>query len=138
MRIIKAAILALGILGIVNFPADAQDDAGAEYTLSIEEYLNNALPPQEGRSINYSTVTGILAVTDTPSNQRLIQKLVKQFDIGPRQVLIEAKFVEIEFEDLDELGIEWFLKERGDININSSANTNYQHIKWDDSTSDTF
>ncbi len=138
MRMIKTAIFVAGILGIAGFSACAADDVNPEYSISIEDYLNSALPAQDGRSINYNGATGILTITDTPSNQRLIQKLIEQFDIGPRQVMIEAKFVEIEFDDLDELGVEWFLKERGDVNINSDANTAYQHIKWDDSTTDTF
>ncbi len=150
MRIMGAIIFAVGIMTATNLLVSAQE-ASPEYSLSIEEYLNDALPPQEGRSINYSDATGILTVTDTPSNQRLIQKLVRQFDIGPKQIMIEAKFVEIEFEDLDELGIEWFLYERGDINIGSVDTTlsqnnqripqnmpDYRNIIWDDTTTDTF
>lgn len=123
---------------------------GFEYSLSIEEYLDNALPPQEGRMINYNDVTGILTVTDTPTNHRLIRRLVEQFDVGPKQVMIEAKFVEIEFTDLDELGIEWYFKNsEGDITINEDddaltfsgrnlANPDYQGVQWDTSTSDAF
>lgn len=137
-RIARVMVFIVCVLGVVDFLARAQDGANEEYTLSIEEYLNNALSPQEGRVINYNGVTGILTVTDTPPNQRLIQRLIKQFDIGPKQVMIEAKFVEIQFNDLDELGIEWFLYERGDVNIGSSANTSYRHIRWDNTTTDTF
>ncbi len=137
MRGIKTAIFLISFLVTVPFWAFGQGDS-PEYQLSIEEYLNNALPPQEGRIINFNDITGILTVTDTPSNQRLITKLIEQFDIGPKQILIEARFVEIEFRDLDELGIEWFLYERGDVNINSSASTPYRNIRWDDTTTDTF
>ena len=125
------------IFGVVIFVLPsvyAQEDYA--YTLSVEEYLNNALPAQEGRNINYDEVTGILTVTDTPSNQRLISRLIKQFDIGPRQVLIEAKFVEIEFEELDELGIEWYWYKHGDIEIGDVSTTSYiEHgesiVGWD-------
>ena len=138
MRVIKTAILFTVLMLMVSFGAIGQDEA-PEFQLSIEEYLNNALPPQEGRIINFNDITGILTVTDTPSNQQLIQKLITQFDIGPKQILIEARFVEIEFEDLDELGIEWFLYEHGDVNINpGGVNTAYQNIRWDDSGTDTF
>ncbi|MBU4488446.1 MAG: hypothetical protein KKI13_05210, partial [Candidatus Omnitrophica bacterium] len=127
MRVIKTVILLIISVIVLPFWALGQS-AAPEFQLSIEEYLNNALPPQEGRIINFSDITGILTVTDTPSNQQLIQKLVTQFDIGPKQILIEARFVEIEFEDLDELGIEWFLYEAGDVNINSGgANAQYQN-----------
>ncbi|MFH0839670.1 MAG: hypothetical protein V1883_01470 [Candidatus Omnitrophota bacterium] len=138
MRVIKTAILLIALVIALPFWALSQSDA-PEFQLSIEEYLNNALPPQEGRIVNFNDITGILTVTDTPSNQQLIQKLVTQFDIGPKQILIEARFVEIEFEDLDELGIEWFLYEAGDVNINpGGANTQYQNIRWDNSGTDTF
>lgn len=140
-----------------SLPLFAQEEY--EYTLSIEEYLNNALPPREGRRINYNEVTGILTVTDTPSNHRLIRRLVKQFDVGPRQVLIEAKFVEIEFTDLDELGIEWYWHKKGDPTLGEPAsdtlsplpdiggedrpegvnkNPSHRGVQWDTSTSDTF
>jgi len=113
-----------------------------EYSLSIEEYLKNALPPQEGRVITFNEVTGVLTVTDTPSNHKLVRKLIKQFDVGPKQVMIEAKFVEIAFEDLDELGIEWYWHKRGNVKvgetststiINETVNVNptYQGVQWD-------
>ncbi len=134
----------------------AQDDIRPEYTLSVEEYLNSALPPQDGRNITYNDITGILTVTDTPSNQRLIRKLIEQFDVGPRQVMIEAKFVEIEFDDLDELGIEWYWYKHGDITLgNVTADTalntpqiddphdyifsdDYKGVQWDNDESNTF
>ena len=84
----------------------AQDNV--EVGMTIKDYLESALPLQEGRTINYNELTGILTVTDTPTNHRLIRELVKQFDIGPKQILIEAKFVEISFTDLNEFGIEWY------------------------------
>ncbi len=143
--------VALSLAHIV--PAAAQDDF--TYSLSVEEYLNNALPPQEGRSINFNEATGILTVTDTPTNQKLIRRLVQQFDIGPQQVMIEARFVEISFTDLDELGIEWYWRKEGDIEFNRSTtgsaisvtdrvtgavresdyvfNPDYEGVRWDSS-----
>ncbi|MBL7071188.1 MAG: type II secretion system protein GspD [Candidatus Omnitrophica bacterium] len=125
---LKCLFLFVTIFALIIFSASsarAQGEADPEYTLSVEEYLNSALPPQEGRSITFNEVTGILTVTDTPSNQRLIRKLIKQFDVGPRQVMIEAKFVEIEFEDLDEMGIEWYWYKHGDITLGDASTTTY-------------
>ncbi|MCK4816446.1 hypothetical protein KA005_11820, partial [bacterium] len=132
---------------VIVYSASAWGQGEFEYTLSIEEYLDNALPPQEGRMINYNEVTGILTVTDTPSNQRLIRRLASQFDVGPKQIMIEAKFVEIEFKDLDELGIEWYWRKHGDIDIGETSASrylgvgttpSYQGVQWDDSTASTF
>jgi len=153
--------LCLFIITILMFSCDvhtaaAQHEADPEYALSIEEYLNNALPPQEGRNITFNDITGILTVTDTPSNQRLIRKLIQQFDVGPRQVMIEAKFVEIEFENLDELGIEWYWYKHGDITLGDASATtaldtpqvgdphdfifsdDYKGVQWDDDETSTF
>jgi len=130
----------------------AQDDA-LTYGLSIDEYLEQALPPQEGRHIGFDEMSGLLTVTDTSSNQRLIRQLIKQFDVGPKQILIEAKFVEIEFADLNELGIEWHWYEKGetgsnakhlqfgvnpDFNADPAGTGDYYGIQWDDSATDDF
>lgn len=135
--LIRILSFTFAVLAAVCSFSHAQD-ANPEYSLSIEDYLNNALPPQEGRIINFSDITGILTITDTPSNQRLITKLVKQFDVGPKQILIEARFVEIQFEDLDELGIEWYWYKHGDFDFNSSTIKDYQNIRWDNTATDTF
>ncbi len=161
MRLHSRFIVSVIVLLISCALACAQDEIEYTYSLSIEDYLDNALPPQDGRMVNFNEVTGILTVTDTPSNHRLIKRLVKQFDVGPRQVLIEAKFVEISFDDLDELGIEWYFRRHGNVNINEDTGTqwslpqeiesgiaagdlrraapilgpNWQGIQWDDSAS---
>ena len=148
MGLKKTGLLTLAALFVFATGAFAQNDV--EYSLSIEEYLDSALPPREGRIINYNDLTGILTITDTPSNHRLIRKLIEQFDVGPKQILIEAKFVEISFEDLDELGIEWYWHKHGDITLGETsssyiadtgtyaANPDYQGIQWDNATTDTF
>ena len=116
-------IAAVAALLCVAVMSSAQDETDFEYALSIEEYLKNALPAQEGRKITFNDITGILTVTDTPSNQRLIRALIQQFDVGPRQVMIEARFVEIEFEDMDELGIEWYWYKHGDMTLGDVSST---------------
>jgi type II secretory pathway component GspD/PulD (secretin) len=52
-------------------------------------------------------ITGLLTITDTPKNHELARKLIKEWDIGPKEVQIEAKFIEITFTDLDEMGLDW-------------------------------
>lgn len=160
LHIIKV-LLVVFVMGL-PLSTYAQDELELDYNLSIEEYLSNALPPQDGRMLNFNEVTGILTVTDTPSNQRLIYNLIKQFDVGPKQIVIEAKFVEIEFTDLDELGIEWYFSKSdlfGDSTTWSSGsptagsfinertadagtgfwlNPDYQGVQWDLTDTDTF
>ncbi|MEA3305735.1 MAG: hypothetical protein U9R52_02860, partial [Candidatus Omnitrophota bacterium] len=125
-------LISVSIALTMNAPAQGGVEAGIA-GMTIKDYLENALPLQDGRTINYNELTGILTVTDTPSNHRLIRELVKQFDIGPKQVLIEAKFVEISFTDLNEFGIEWYwYRQSGDMGAGFStpASTSYG-IHWD-------
>jgi general secretion pathway protein D len=75
--------------------------------LAIDEFLRQALPEHPDRIITLDPATGILTVTDTKANHRIIRQLLKRLDVGPRQVMIEAKFVEVAVKDLYELGIEW-------------------------------
>jgi len=81
--------------------------SSAQEGSTVKEYLERVLPPQEGRKIALDPRTGILTITDTPSNHKLIEKLLKDWDVAPRQVMIQARFIEVEEGALDELGIEW-------------------------------
>ena len=96
--------LILHIILIVPLHAQEESDV-TKYT--VKEYLETNLPPQEGRKIVLDEITGLLTITDTPTNQELALKLIREWDVGPKQIQIEAKFIEITFTDLDELGIEW-------------------------------
>jgi len=82
-------------------------DAGIVCSEGITKYLQDSLPMQSGRRMIFDEATGLLLVTDTPTNHRIIKKLIKIWDVAPRQVTIEARFVEIMRGDLTELGIEW-------------------------------
>jgi len=83
----------------VSSPAEAS---------TIQEYLQQALPDNPERKIVLDEVTGVLTVTDTPSNQALARDLIMLWDTGPSQVKIQARFVEIEMTDIEELGVEWW------------------------------
>ena len=99
------------------FAADEAAAAGAESTTatststsdtaSIEQYLEQALPENPGRKVVYDELTGVLTITDTPTNQQMAKELVKLWDIGPTQVRIQARFVEVQVTNLQELGVEW-------------------------------
>ncbi|MFA5093980.1 MAG: hypothetical protein WC512_01895 [Candidatus Omnitrophota bacterium] len=52
-------------------------------------------------------ITGVLTITDTPTNQTLARDLIELWDTGPSQVKIQARFVEIDVTDIEELGVEW-------------------------------
>jgi general secretion pathway protein D len=96
----------LQIVFILSIYAQDEEDV-TKYT--IKEYLEANLPPQEGRKIVLDEITGLLTITDTPTNQELALKLIREWDVGPKQIQIEAKFIEITFTDLNEMGVDWQL-----------------------------
>ncbi|MGE4357608.1 MAG: secretin N-terminal domain-containing protein [Candidatus Omnitrophota bacterium] len=55
-----------------------------------------------------------MVVIDTSANLDKIEELVKQVDVKPRQVNIEAKILDVSLTDTETLGIEWtWVKPRG-------------------------
>lgn len=120
-----------------------------ETKLTIKDYIERALPPQEGRKVVYNEQAKLLTITDTKSNHRIIKQLIEQFEVGPRQVMIEARFVEVDITDLSELGIEWFARVPGggtgtkafsdwSVNPELDGSTTGTGIQWDDSVDVTF
>ncbi len=77
------------------------------YPEGITQYLQESLPSQKGRKMVFDEATGFLLITDIPTNHRLIKNLIKTWDVPPRQITIEARFVEVKRGDLTELGIQW-------------------------------
>ncbi|MEP6809782.1 MAG: Amuc_1098 family type IV pilus outer membrane protein [Chthoniobacterales bacterium] len=72
-----------------------------------------AFPP--GASANFLPQSSRLIVRNTQDNLDLVDALVEQASVsGPKQVEIEAKFVEITQNNLKELGFDWLL---GQFNI---------------------
>ncbi|MFA6816975.1 MAG: hypothetical protein WCS73_11840, partial [Lentisphaeria bacterium] len=49
----------------------------------------------------------IVMVRNTRENIRLAEKIIREFDRPPYQVIIEARFIEISQSDLQDLGVNW-------------------------------
>lgn len=103
---------------------DTQETTGGRLLVNREgakEFLENqgvsfTVP---GSSANFLPQTSRLIVRNTADNLELVDAIVEQANIsGPRQVEIEAKFVEITQNNLKELGFDWLL---GPFNLNSSG-----------------
>ncbi len=60
-----------------------------------------------GSSIIYNERTSMLIVKNTPENIENLERVLPAFVDIPKQIEIEAKFVEISQTDLDELGFNW-------------------------------
>lgn len=82
-----------------------------------------------GSRIAYNERAGKLVVTNTPRNLRALEKALKEINQTPPQVTIEAKFVEVSQDDLQELGFNWLLEEgSGDYDsgiVYGSGNDNW-------------
>jgi len=72
--------------------------------------------------------TNSLIITDTKEGLESIEKFIKQIDVKPRQVVIEAKIVDINLTDLRSFGINWSyenveLTPGSELNVNKEAKT---------------
>lgn len=108
--------------------------------LTVAAYLKDSLPPQEGRKITYNQSSKLLTVTDTKSNQNLIKKLIEQFQVGPKQVMIETRFVEVDVTDILDIGIEYDFYHQGHTSNKGvrGASVGPGEVSWDTSATDVF
>ena len=70
----------------------------------------------EGSSIVYIKTIGKLRVKNTYDNLADLEKALTEMNADPRLVEIEARFVEVEQEDLNSLGFEWILNSNYALN----------------------
>jgi general secretion pathway protein D len=94
---------------------DTQESTGGRLLVNREgakEFLENQgvdfkVP---GSSANFLPQSSRLIVRNTADNLELVDAIVEQANIsGPKQVEIEAKFIEITQNNLKELGFDWLL-----------------------------
>jgi general secretion pathway protein D len=103
---------------------DTQESTGGRLLVNREgakEFLENqgVSFAVSGSSANFLPQTSRLIVRNTADNLELVDAIVEQANVsGPKQVEIEAKFVEITQNNLKELGFDWLL---GPFNLNSKG-----------------
>ncbi|MDO8603212.1 MAG: hypothetical protein Q7O04_05140 [Candidatus Omnitrophota bacterium] len=72
---------------------------------TIKDILENAVVWPSDSKINLDERTSALIVTNTPSNLKIIEDILYNLDIDATQILVEARFVEVNITDLSELGV---------------------------------
>ena len=98
---------------------DTQETTGGQQLISRQTALDflkdQGVPFPAGATANFLAQSSRLIVRNTEENLELVDALVEQANVaGPKQVEIEAKFVEITQTNLKELGFDWLL---GQFNI---------------------
>ncbi len=98
---------------------DTQETTGGQQLVNRQTALDflkdQGVPFPTGASANFLPQSSRLIVRNTEENLELVDALVEQANVsGPKQVEIEAKFVEITQNNLKELGFDWLL---GQFNI---------------------
>jgi len=98
---------------------DTQESTGGHQLVNREgarEFLESqGVPFPPGASAHFLPQNSRLIVRNTADNLELVDAIVEQASVaGPKQVEIEAKFIEINQNNLKELGFDWLL---GQFNI---------------------
>ncbi len=76
-------------------------------TVTMKDVIVSCVSWPEGSRIFQDNRTSTLIIRNTPSNHAIIEKILSELDVPPLQIMIEAKFVEIDATDLKNIGINW-------------------------------
>ncbi len=80
-----------------------------------EFFVKAGVPFPQGSSITYNASISQLIVANTAENLEIFERILSQLNVIPNQVEIEARFIEIGENDLEELGLEWILNDNWEI-----------------------
>jgi general secretion pathway protein D len=112
---------------VVEKKEDTAQDRGGEFVAmggasasikksDVREFFERAgVPFPQGTSITYNPGISQLIVANTPENLELFERILSQLNVIPNQVEIEARFVEIAQDDLEELGLQWILTDNWEM-----------------------
>ena len=82
----------------------------------VKKFFTDAgVPFPAGTSITYNPSISQMIVANTAENLEIFERILAQLNVIPSQVEIEARFVEIGQNDLEELGLEWILTDNYEI-----------------------
>ena len=82
----------------------------------VKEFFEKAgVPFPTGASITYNPAISQLIVANTAENLETFERILQQINVIPNQVEIEARFIEVNQNDLEELGLQWILNDNWEI-----------------------
>ena len=74
----------------------------------------------DGSSISYIPSINKMRVFNTPENLADVEKALEDLNVTPRQIEIEARFVEVSQTDLESIGFDWLLTDDWELAHNSA------------------
>ena len=84
--------------------------SSSDFWHDLESSLHALIPADGDHAIIFNSQSGVIAVRATPSELREVEKYLKQIqEISTRQVILEAKIIEVELSDGFQAGINWAL-----------------------------
>jgi len=86
---------------------DLGSGASVSEVKTLKDILQEAVDWPSGSKLVLDERTASLIVTNTPANIKKIEEILWNLDVTPVQVLIEAKFLEVDVTDLKEIGVQW-------------------------------
>ena len=100
----------------------AEEREGAEFTSmsdrvtvtksDVKEFFEKTgVKFPTGASITYNSSISQLIVANTADNLETFERILQQLNVVPNQVEIEARFIEVDQGDLEELGLQWILND---------------------------
>ncbi len=79
-----------------------------------------------GASITYNATISQLIVANTADNLENFERILQRLNVVPNQVEIEARFIEIGQNDLEELGFQWILNDNWEMAAKKNGNGSVQ------------
>jgi len=73
----------------------------------LATFKSAGVPFPPGSSLVFNSRTSTIIVRNTPENLEIFERVLSAYNLIPSQVEIEARFVQISQNDLDELGFDW-------------------------------
>jgi general secretion pathway protein D len=93
-----------------------QNEAIGPGVPELKEYFEKmGVKFPKGSSITYNSAIGKVIVGNTAENLATFEKILPELNVVPKQVEIEARFVEVNETDLQEIGLEWLLNDAWEI-----------------------
>ncbi len=91
---------------------------------ALKQFFTDAgVPFPAGSSLAYNKRTSTIIVRNTPENMEIFERILATLNVVPSQVEIEAKFVDVAEQDLEELAFQWWIGQTSIGNVDLEGGT---------------